>query len=122
MSLSILPNHIFAMLLTPDGPQHTIEQTYLLSHPDSLAGGDAQSELDNLAGFWDLVNRQDIEVVERVQRGLRNQAYTGGRMCYKFEEPLHRFQNMLIDRMVGIADRVPPGDAREQAPMFAANV
>jgi hypothetical protein len=26
---------------------------------------------------------------------------------------------MLIDRMVGIVDRVPPGDAREQAPMFA---
>jgi choline monooxygenase len=119
MSLSILPNHVFAMLLTPGGPEHTVEQTYLLSHPDSLSGADAQAELDSLAGFWDLVNRQDIVIVERVQRGLRNTAYTGGRMCYKFEEPLHRFQNMLIDRMVGIVDRVPPGDAREQAPMFA---
>jgi choline monooxygenase len=59
-------------------------------------------------------------VVERVQRGLRNQVYTGGRMCYKFEEPLHRFQNMVIDRMVGVVDSVPPGDACEQAPMFVA--
>ncbi len=38
-------------------------------------------------------------------------------MCYRFEEPVHRFQNMVIDRMVGI-DRVPEGDAEEQIPMF----
>jgi len=37
-------------------------------------------------------------------------------MCYRFEEPLHRFQNMIIDRMVGI-DRVPAGDDT-LTPMF----
>jgi len=37
-------------------------------------------------------------------------------MCYRFEEPLHRFQNMIIDRMVGI-DRVPAGDDT-MTPMF----
>lgn len=110
LALSILPNHVFVMLLTPDGPLATHEQTFLLSHPDSLAAPGAQAELDSLLEFWDLVNRQDIAVVERVQAGLANTVYTGGRMCYKFEEPLHRFQNMLIDRMVGVVDRVPGGD------------
>jgi hypothetical protein len=38
-------------------------------------------------------------------------------MCYRFEEPVHRFQNMLADRMVGI-DRIPEGDSEEQVPMF----
>jgi len=38
-------------------------------------------------------------------------------MCYRFEEPLHRFQNMIIDRMVGI-DRVPAGDDNTMTPMF----
>jgi hypothetical protein len=38
-------------------------------------------------------------------------------MCYRFEEPLHRFQNMIIDRMVGI-DRVPVGDDDTMTPMF----
>jgi phenylpropionate dioxygenase-like ring-hydroxylating dioxygenase large terminal subunit len=73
--------------------------------------------LDQLASFWDLVNRQDIEIVERVQAGLSDPAYRGGRLCYHFEEPLHRFQNMIVDRMVGI-DRVPAGDDEEQVPMF----
>ena len=78
-----------------------------------------RSEIDQLAHFWDEVNREDIAIVERVQEGLGARAYTGGRMCYRFEEPLHRFQNMVIDRMVGIR-RVPSGDSAERMPMFAA--
>jgi choline monooxygenase len=73
--------------------------------------------LERLHSFWDHVNREDIEIVERVQRGISTPEYRGGRMCYRFEEPLHRFQNMVIDRMVGI-DRVPPGDDRDDIPVF----
>jgi hypothetical protein len=32
---------------------------------------------------------------------------------YRFEEPVHRFHNMVIDRMVG-TDRIPVGDSEEQ--------
>jgi phenylpropionate dioxygenase-like ring-hydroxylating dioxygenase large terminal subunit len=118
VAISILPNHVFIMMVTPEGPADTVEETYLLSHADSMASG-ADGELDNLAAFWDLVNRQDIRIVERVQAGLaESAAYTGGRMCYRFEEPLHRFQNMVIDRMVGVA-RIPPGDLTESAPVPA---
>jgi choline monooxygenase len=117
-ALNVLPNHLFIMLARPSGPAHTSEVTYLLTHPESAATPEAEDAVERLAGFWDLVNREDIEIVGRVQRGLRARAYTGGRMCYRFEEPLHRFQNMVVDRMVGIR-RVPDGDAVEQAPMFA---
>ncbi|MGQ0601790.1 MAG: aromatic ring-hydroxylating oxygenase subunit alpha [Anaerolineales bacterium] len=122
VAFSVLPNHIFIMLVTPHGPTETIEQTYLLSHPDSLNTEGAPAELDNLFKFWDQVNTEDIAIVERVQIGLRNTAYTGGRMCYQFEEPVHRFQNMVIDRMVGLTDRVPAGDAHESAPLSASNL
>lgn len=110
VALSVLPNHVFIMRLTPAGPARTLEQTYILSHPDSLRPPGAQAELDHLLAFWDRVNREDIAVVERVQLGLRNTAYTGGRMCYQFEEGVHRFQNLVIDRMLGVTDRVPAGD------------
>ena len=117
IALSVLPNHVFMMMVTPEGPAHTVEETYLLSHADSMAPPGAEGELDNLAGFWDRVNQQDIWIVERVQAGLaESAAYTGGRMCYRFEEPVHRFQNMVIDRMVGVA-RIPPGDLTESAPV-----
>jgi choline monooxygenase len=113
----VLPNHAFVLLNRPVAANRTVETAVLLSHPGSAAGPDAEAGLDQLEKFWDLVNRQDIEIVERVQRGLQNPAYRGGRMCFRFEEPLHRFQNMVIDKMVGI-DRVPGGDEDTMTRMF----
>jgi choline monooxygenase len=116
-AVNVLPNHSFVMITRPDGPGRTLEDTYILAHPESLGSAEADDELNQLAKFWDLVNVQDIEIVERVQEGISNPAYRGGRMCYRFEEPLHRYQNMVIDRMVSI-DRIPPGDQEESVRMF----
>lgn len=121
VGLSIMPNHAFVMLTQPDGPTRTVEQTWLLSHPESLDNDGAETELDQLIRFWTLVNEQDIDIVEKVQAGLSMKPYRGGRMCYCFEEPLHRYQNMIIDKMVGL-ERIPPGDVTDQAPMFGNNL
>jgi choline monooxygenase len=121
VAVNALPNHTFLMLTRPTAPGRTDEVTYLLAHPESLerAGERADGEIGALLAFWDEVNREDIAIVERVQAGLADPAYTGGRMCYRFEEPVHRFQNMLIDRVLGIR-RVPPGDGVAQQPMFTS--
>jgi choline monooxygenase len=119
IAVNALPNHTFLMLVRPTAAGHTEEVTYLLAHPDAIAaaGDGADDDVDGLLRFWDEVNREDIGIVERVQIGLADPAYTGGRLCYRWEESVHRFQNMLIDRMLGIR-RVPPGDGVEQRPMF----
>jgi choline monooxygenase len=118
VAVNILPNHLFLILARPINPRLTLETTYLLTHPES--GTDADSEqVEGLAAFWDEVNREDIDIVQRVQQGLDSTPFPGGRMCYRFEEPVHRFQNMVIDRMVG-QRRVPAGDEVEGAPMFAS--
>lgn len=116
-ALVVLPNHAFVLFCSPAAPNRTVETAVLLSHPEALEVPDAGEALDQLEKFWDLVNRQDLEIVERVQEGIANPAYRGGRMCFRFEEPLHRFQNMIIDRMVGI-DRVPAGDDESMTRMF----
>ncbi len=116
-ALSVLPNHLFIMLAHPVDAAHTREETLLLVHQDLAEGPDVEAGIDGLASFWDTVNREDIEIVERVQKGLGSLAYSGGRMCYRFEEPLHRFQNMVIDRMLGIR-RVPEGDELYESEMF----
>jgi len=115
MAVNALPNHSFLMLMRPAAAGFTRESTYLLAH------GEHHDEraVAELLRFWDEVNREDIDIVARVQQGLADPAYTGGRMCYRFEESVHRFQNMVVDRMLGIR-RVPPGDDVTQRPMFAA--
>jgi choline monooxygenase len=120
LALNALPNHTFLMLTQPTEAGRTQEVTYLLAPADSIdrAGDTLEQEVDSLLAFWDEVNREDIAIVERVQEGVSDLAYTGGRMCYRFEESVHRFQNMVIDRMLGIR-RVPAGDEVTQQPMFA---
>ena len=117
VAVNILPNHLFIILARPVAPGLTHETTYLLTHPES-AGDGGERAVDEIAKFWDAVNREDIEIVERVQAGLASTPFPGGRLCYRFEESVHRFQNMVIDRMVG-KRRVPPGDDAEMVPMFA---
>jgi choline monooxygenase len=117
VAINILPNHVFVILARPVTPRLTRETTYLLTHPESTVEGDTGQAVDELTTFWDTVNREDIDIVQRVQRGLDSTPFPGGRLCYRFEEPLHRFQNMIIDRMVGVR-RIPDGDGVETARMF----
>ena len=70
----------------------------------------------SLMGFWDLVNRRTSRSSSACRRASPIRP-TGRPDVLPFEETLHRFQNMIVDRMVGI-DRVPPGDEEEQVPMF----
>ena len=109
LALNVMPNHVFLLLVRPTAAGRTEEVAYLLTHAGAREAPGADQEIDELMRFWDEVNQEDIAIVERVQDGLSNLAYTGGRMCYRFEESVHRFENMVIDRMLGI-DRVPEGD------------
>jgi phenylpropionate dioxygenase-like ring-hydroxylating dioxygenase large terminal subunit len=118
VAVNVLPNHVFIIHARPVAPGLTHETTYLLTHPESTGEDGGERAVDDLAAFWDAVNREDIDIVERVQAGLASTPFPGGRLCYRFEESIHRFQNMIIDRMVGTR-RVPPGDDAETVPMFA---
>ncbi len=120
VAVNALPNHTVLLLPRPAAAGRTSEVVYLLSHPECVerAGESLEPEVEALLAFWDEVNREDIGIVERVQTGLSDVAYTGGRMCYRFEESVHRFQNMVIDRLLRLR-RVPAGDDELQRPMFA---
>lgn len=115
ISLWIFPHHLLTLLFRPDGVGRTLESVDMLVHPEALHLPHIDESLDRIMKFWCYVNDQDVGLVEDVQQGLRSKAYSGGRMCYRFEEPIHRFQNMLIDLMTG-EPRIPAGDPHEEAP------
>lgn len=53
---------------------------------------------DSEITFLDRVEREDEEVVEMVQRGLKSRLYTAGRVSPTQEQGLHHFQRMIADR------------------------
>ena len=112
VTITILPNHAFCMITDPIRVNQTRGRTFLLTPPGTLYNESHNSMFLELVKFWDTINTQDFGIVERVQQGLSNTAFKGGRMCLKFEEPLHRYQNWVADQMCGI-HRVPQGDTEE---------
>lgn len=97
LALFLLPHHLFCLIMQPTSIDATQEYGDILVHPSLLNEPGFEHKLENLFQFYDMVNIQDIVAVERVQQGLAVQSYPGGRMNYRFEEPVHRFQNMIID-------------------------
>ena len=95
--LSVLPNHTFVMRLEPSTSGRTREEcTFLLPPATDEPNEDAFAATRR---FWFDVNDEDIDIVERGQRGLRNAVSGPGPLAPRFEEPLHRFHNMLADCM-----------------------
>jgi len=109
------------MRLDPQAPGITNETcTWLL--PKS--GTDASDEaFEPTRTFWLDVNAEDIDIVERGQRGLTRGAVPPGPLAPRFEEPLHRFQRILADMMTAgsVGDlSVPTGDDGSMSSQFGA--
>lgn len=109
--LSILPNHVFVMRLEPVASDVTREHCSFLLPPSTDRPSEA--DFDSTRSFWFDVNNEDIDIVQRSQRGLGRGAVPAGPLAPRFEEPLHRFHQILadcltLDSLGAIA--VPPGD------------
>lgn len=110
--LSVLPNHVFVMRLEPVSPGITRETcTFLLPSSTPEMSDD---EMKATRDFWFNVNNEDIDICQRGQRGLTHGRVAAGPLAPRFEEPLHRFHNMLADCMtaesLATGLTIPAGD------------
>ncbi|MDE0370294.1 MAG: hypothetical protein OXI84_09185, partial [bacterium] len=110
----------FLILLEPLGAGRTIEHcTFLFplgavpSSEDERGRQRFAEAFETTRRFWVDVNDEDIDICERVQRGVSQAGAPPGPMAPRFEEPLNRFHNMAADLMTleSVADlEVPGGD------------
>ena len=114
LTLAVLPSHAFVMRLEPLSAGTTREHCTFLLPPTTDA--DAVADVfESTRKFWMEINDEDIDICERAQRGLALGAAPPGPLSPRFEEPLHRFQNMVADCMTAdsLADglTIPSGDS-----------
>jgi Rieske 2Fe-2S family protein len=76
LMISAACDHVAAFLLWPLGPARTRVECRFLFDPEEMArpGFDPMDTVE----FWDLVNRQDWAVCERVQQGLQTSVHHQG--------------------------------------------
>ena len=111
--LAVLPGHAFVIRLEPLSSGMTREHCTLLL-PESTpveAYGDAAGET---LKFWIEINSEDIDICQRGQRGLALGGAPPGPLSPRFEEPLHRFHNMVADCLtadsLATGLNIPSGD------------
>jgi phenylpropionate dioxygenase-like ring-hydroxylating dioxygenase large terminal subunit len=66
-------------------------------HLTWFVNGDATDEdvnLEELVHVWDATTRQDVELIERAQRGLRSRRYTPGPLSVRHEPYVHSSLNL----------------------------
>jgi Rieske 2Fe-2S family protein len=74
--ISAAREHVAAFILQPTGPKHTRIDCHFLFEPHEMAQPDFDPS--DTVEFWDLVNRQDWNICERVQAGIAARVHTVG--------------------------------------------
>lgn len=76
LMLSVSCDHAAAFVLWPMAADRTVIECRFLFHPDERTRPDFDPS--DAVDFWDLVNRQDWAVCERVQSGIAARVHTHG--------------------------------------------
>jgi glycine betaine catabolism A len=96
--LSLSCDHATAFLLAPKGPERTEITCHFLFAQEEISS--ETFDPSDAVDFWDLVNRQDWLICERVQRGMGSRAYRTG-----FYAPM---EDMSLDIRKYILEKLGP--------------
>ena len=104
MLLNLLPDHVIVHTLAPLAPDRSRVTCDWLFAPDAVArpGFDPA---DTVALF-DRVNRQDWEVCESVQAGVRSRAFAAGGVYVPIERHIRGFNDWVLEQL-GLSPATP---------------
>lgn len=91
----LFPSHIFSILIQPMTPSRSIEYASLIVHksqPDS-------DRIRDIWNFYDTVNKEDIDICEQVQLGIKTKKFEKGIFDLNVEKPIATFQDMYLKSM-----------------------
>ncbi|MEP1519108.1 aromatic ring-hydroxylating dioxygenase subunit alpha [Ascidiaceihabitans sp.] len=93
--LGVHRDHVFSIILLPQGPEKTIENIHLYYASDKTdAGLRAQN-----TRLWKEVFAEDVFVVEGMQRGRHAVHFDGGRFSPAMDSPTHLFHEWVATRI-----------------------
>jgi len=103
--LNILPGRLQTNLVVPLAADRCrVEFRYYYADVESPR---ARRLIEEDHAFSDTVQREDMEICERVQEGLASRAYDRGRFSVTFESGVYHFQQLLKDAYRRWLDSAP---------------
>ena len=105
--LAPLADMAFSILLLPETAAITRERLEFWFVGDEALGEAHRIARETSAAFIARVNAEDIGIVERVQRGRRSQAFSGGQFSHPQEASSLQFQKMVASWLLAAGERAP---------------
>ncbi len=98
LMISLSADHVAAFTVWPHSAGRTTVACDFLFHPDEIAR--AGFDPSDAVGFWDLVNRQDWLICERVQDGMSSRRFIAGYLA-PMEQPSADVGRFVTERLGG---------------------
>ena len=98
--LGVHHDHAFAIILTPAGPERTIERIELYYASEEVASAAYDDMRAVNTAMWKKVFEEDILVVEGMQSGRHAPLYDGGKFSSVMDTPTHHFHKWVASGML----------------------
>jgi len=97
--LGVQRDHSFAIILTPQSCEHTIEEAALFYAVCTESVQDLHALRTRNLALWKQVFEEDIFVVEGMQKGRHGPHFDGGRFSPVMDGPTHNFHHWVAGQM-----------------------
>lgn len=97
LMLGVQRDHLFGIIVRPDGSGRTVEDLHVYFADEAALGPEYAETRDKLLDGWVEVFTEDIDVVERMQKGRASSAFDGGVLTPYHDGPTRRFM-ALVER------------------------
>lgn len=96
LMLSLSMDHVASFTLWPRSENRTDVLCEFLFHPDEMRN--ANFDPSDAVEFWDLINKQDWEICENVQRGMQSRVFETG-FYSPMEDMSLDIRNYVLERL-----------------------
>ena len=98
-NINLWIDHIAILVAEPEAPGRTRETIHFLFDPDAMT-----ETYDRVRGrvleTWDALNREDVAVLESMQRGRDSPGFDGGSLSSFWDPATHMFSRQVVDLMM----------------------
>jgi len=92
-------DHSFAILLEPVAIDRTVEHVEIYYHAQEALDADHAGLRARNSALWETVFKEDIFVVEGMQRGRHASGFDGGKFSPVMDSPTHMFHRWVASRL-----------------------
>ncbi|VEP12600.1 conserved hypothetical protein [Hyella patelloides LEGE 07179] len=100
LMLGIHPDYFLALMVNPLSPSRSVERMAFYFVGDTATNSEYEALRQIPVDLWKITNDEDLETIERLQKGRNSPAFGGGCFSPALETTVHQFQRLVAKAIV----------------------